>query len=76
MNGFDLELLSEIKIEYRDSNYSVLAVREIFNHIAEVFEKCKLDAVACGSMFVYQGPLKGVLISYPKQAEIIRLNQL
>lgn len=75
MNGFDLELLSEIK---SNTTIPIIALGGAGNisHIAEVFEKCKLDAVACGSMFVYQGPLKGVLISYPKQAEIIKLNQL
>lgn len=43
------------------------------NHIKEVFESSNIDAVACGSMFVYQGPLKGVLISYPPYQKIQEL---
>lgn len=72
MNGFDLELLSEIK-----SNTSIpiigLGGAGNVQHIADVFEKCKLDAVACGSMFVYQGPLKGVLINYPPYSKVQEL---
>lgn len=72
MNGFDLELLSEIK-----SNTSIpiigLGGAGNIQHIADVFEKCELDAVACGSMFVFQGPLKGVLINYPPYTKIQEL---
>ena len=42
-------------------------------HMKEVFQISHVDAVACGSMFLYQGPLKGVLISYPSVQKIQEL---
>lgn len=72
MAGFDLELLSEIKAQ---TSIPIIGLGGGGNlqHIAEVFEKTKIDAVACGSMFVYQGPLKGVLINYPSRIKIKEL---
>ena len=65
MKGFDLELLKSLK-----SNASIpvigLGGAGNLDHIKEAFDISKIDGVACGSMFVYQGPLRGVLISYPK----------
>ena len=65
MKGFDLELLTLIK---SNAKIPVIALGGAGNleHIKEAFEISKIDGVACGSMFVYQGPLRGVLISYPK----------
>jgi len=65
MKGFDLELLRLLKT---NSNIPVIALGGAGNleHIKEAFEISKIDGVACGSMLVYQGPLRGVLISYPK----------
>jgi cyclase len=64
MKGYDIELLKLIKSNVK---IPIIALGGAGNliHIKEVFDIAKVDAVACGSMFVYQGPLKGVLISYP-----------
>ena len=64
MKGFDNELLKELKLII---NIPIIALGGAgnLNHIKEVFEISKIDAAACGSMFVYQGPLKGILINYP-----------
>lgn len=72
MRGYDLELLKEIK---QNTKVPIIALGGAgnLNHIKEVFEIAKVDAVACGSMFVYQGPLKGVLISYPSYEQIEEL---
>ena len=72
MNGYDVELLKEIK---QNINIPIIALGGAgnLNHIKEAFEIAKVDAVACGSMFVYQGPLKGVLISYPPYQKIQEL---
>jgi cyclase len=64
MKGYDIELLKEIKSNVKVPIIALGGAGNL-NHIKEVFENSKVDAVACGSMFVYQGPLKGVLISYP-----------
>lgn len=64
MSGFDIELMKTIK---ESVNVPIIALGGAGNlsHIKEVINETDIDAVACGSMFVYQGPLKGVLISYP-----------
>lgn len=41
-------------------------------HIREAFEH-GADAVAAGSLFVYKGPLKAVLINYPEKSELKKL---
>ncbi|MCT7405750.1 AglZ/HisF2 family acetamidino modification protein [Aliarcobacter cryaerophilus] len=72
MKGYDIELLKEIK---SNTKIPIIALGGAgnLNHIKEIFEISKVDAVACGSMFVYQGPLKGVLISYPPYQKIQEL---
>jgi len=72
MNGYDALLLKEIK---QNAKVPIIALGGAgnLNHIKEAFEIAKVDAVACGSMFVYQGPLKGVLISYPPYQKIQEL---
>jgi len=72
MKGYDLEFLKEIK---SNTKVPIIALGGAGNlkHIKEVFENSHVDAVACGSMFVYQGPLKGVLISYPPYQKIQEL---
>lgn len=73
MKGYDTELLKEIK---QNTKVPIIALGGAgnLNHIKEVFEIAKVDAVACGSMFVYQGPLKGVLISYPPYQKVQELS--
>lgn len=72
MNGYDLELLELIK---KNTSVPIISLGGAGNldHIKNAFKKAKVDAVACGSMFVYQGPLKGVLISYPPYEKINEL---
>lgn len=75
MNGFDIDLLKDIK-EVIKVPIIALGGAGNLNHIKEVFEKSNVDAVACGSMFVYKGPLKGVLINYPTNQKIKELLEL
>ena len=72
MKGYDIELLKEIKSNIKVPVIALGGAGNL-NHIKEIFEISKVDAVACGSMFVYQGPLKGVLISYPSYQKIQEL---
>jgi cyclase len=69
MKGYDLELLKEVK---SNTKVPIIALGGAGNlsHIKAAFDVSKVDAVACGSMFVYQGPLKGVLINYPPYRQI------
>jgi imidazole glycerol-phosphate synthase subunit HisF len=43
------------------------------NDLKEVVTKANVSGVAAGSIFVYQGPHRAVLISYPSQEELQRL---
>ena len=70
MLGYDLELVRRVA----DSvTVPVVACGGAGNiqHLAEVI-KSGASAAAAGSMFVFQGPLRGVLISYPAQEELRR----
>jgi cyclase len=72
MKGYDIELLKEIK---SISTVPIIALGGAgsLSHLKELFQSTNVDAAACGSMFVYQGPLKGVLISYPPFQQICEL---
>lgn len=69
MNGYDIELLKALKALVKVPLIALGGAGKI-EHIKEVFHEANVDAVACGSLFVYQGALKGVLISYPPYAQI------
>jgi cyclase len=70
MQGYDLELVRRVA----DSvTVPVVACGGAGNiqHLAEAI-RAGASAAAAGSMFVFQGPLRGVLISYPAQEELKR----
>lgn len=73
MGGFDLELIKEAK-DSIGVPLIALGGAGSLKHIKEVFTYSKADAVAAGSLFIYQGPLRGVLINYPSQEEILILS--
>lgn len=70
MSGIDLKLVTEIA---QAISVPLIACGGAGNisHIKEVFNNTKANAVAAGSMFVFHGKHRAVLISYPKMAEII-----
>ena len=70
MQGYDLELVRRVA----DSvTVPVVACGGAGNiqHLAEAI-KAGASAAAAGSMFVFQGPLRDVLISYPAQEDLKR----
>ena len=71
MQGYDLELIRRVA----DSvGVPVVACGGAGNiqHLAEAI-RGGASAAAAGSMFVFQGPLRGVLISYPAREELRRI---
>jgi len=69
MEGYDIELIRRVA----DSvNIPVIACGGAGNiqHLADAIHQAGASAAAAGSMFVFQGPLRGVLISYPSQEEL------
>ena len=72
MQGYDLELIRRVA---EAVNVPVVACGGAGNiqHLAEAIQQGGASAAAAGSMFVFQGPLRGVLISYPSQEELRRV---
>jgi imidazole glycerol-phosphate synthase subunit HisF len=68
MQGYDLELIQRVA---EAVTVPVVACGGAGNiqHLAEAV-RSGASAAAAGSMFVFQGPLRGVLISYPAQEDL------
>ncbi len=71
MQGYDLDLVRRVA---EAVGIPVIACGGAGNlqHLAEAI-RAGASAAAAGSMFVFQGPLRGVLISYPSQEELRRV---
>lgn len=69
MQGYDIDLVRKVADAV---NVPVVACGGAgnLNHVAEVIKQGHASAAAAGSMFVFQGPLRGVLISYPAPKEL------
>jgi imidazole glycerol-phosphate synthase subunit HisF len=68
MTGYDLELIQKVTSE--------VSIPVVVNggagkieHFVQAVE-CGAAAVSAGSMFVFHGKLRGILINYPKQEEL------
>ncbi|MEZ0394848.1 MAG: AglZ/HisF2 family acetamidino modification protein [Anaerolineales bacterium] len=71
MQGYDLDLIRRVA---EAVSIPVIACGGAGNlqHLAEAIQ-AGASAAAAGSLFVFQGPLRGVLISYPSREELGRL---
>ncbi|MFX1318907.1 MAG: AglZ/HisF2 family acetamidino modification protein [Promethearchaeota archaeon] len=69
MQGYDLDLLKAVT---EVVNIPVVAAGGAGNlqHFQDAVTKGGASAVAAGSMFVFHGPLRAVLINYPTQEEL------
>ena len=69
MAGYDLSL---IKVVSDSVNVPVIACggASCINDFKQAVEKSNASAVAAGSMFVFMGPHKAVLINYPERADL------
>lgn len=68
MEGYDIPLVKEVR---RAVNVplTVLGGAGSLQHMAEVVRECGVVGLAAGSMFVFKGKYRAVLISYPTFAE-------
>ena len=69
MCGYDIELINEL-VEATDIPVVACGGAGNIKHLREGIEFGKASAVAAGSMFVFHGPHKAVLINYPNQGQM------
>lgn len=69
MQGYDVDLVRRVADAVQ---VPVVACGGAGNlsHVSEVIKQGHASAAAAGSIFVFQGPLRGVLISYPTPKEL------
>lgn len=69
MEGYDLDLIKSIS---ESVNIPVVALGGAGKliHLEEGYQKGFANGLAAGSLFVYQGSKRGVLINYPSKSEI------
>lgn len=72
MQGYDLDLIRQVAEVVNVPLVACGGAGDI-RHLAEAIQQGGASAAAAGSIFVFQGPLRGVLISYPSQAELKRV---
>lgn len=68
MDGYDLSLIDIVRNE-TEGPITVLGGAGSFNDLNEVIKKYKVIGVAAGSLFVFKGKYRAVLISYPSKIE-------
>lgn len=71
MNGYDLNYMKEI-VDAVNIPVVICGGAENENDIIEAFNETEVSGCAAGSMFVYNGKLRGFLISYLKVESILK----
>lgn len=77
MKGYDLDLITKVR-EKISLPMTVLGGAGSMEDIKKVIDQHGVVGVAAGSLFVFKGPYKAVLINYPTQIEknkIFKINQ-
>lgn len=76
MKGYDLELAKRIR-QTAHIPITILGGAGSLKDIGSLIHNCGIIGAAAGSLFVFKGVYKAVLINYPKQSEkdeLIRIN--
>ena len=74
MEGYDMDLIELIRSN-TDLPITVLGGAGSLEHVKKVISRFKIIGVAAGSLFVFKGKYKAVLINYPNFHEKIELYQ-
>lgn len=69
MKGYDLELTKKISMAVTIPTVALGGAGSI-SDLKNVIDQCNVNGLAAGSMFVYHGTKKGVLINYPNKEEL------
>jgi cyclase len=64
MKGFDLALAEKVR-KIVNIPITILGGAGQLQHFTDVIDKCGVVGIAAGSFFVFKGPYRAVLISYP-----------
>jgi len=72
MSGYDIQLISSISQAVRIPVVALGGAGSI-EDIRTLNEKTVVNGFAAGSLFIYQGKNKGVLINYPNREEILSI---
>ena len=72
MTGYDLDLAEKIYLKTRIP-ITILGGAGSLDDIKELFNRCKYIGAAAGSLFVFKGVYKAVLINYPSLEKKISL---
>jgi len=72
MEGYDLELVRQVR-EAVGIPITVLGGAGSLEHIRELFARFGILGAAAGSLFVFKGTYRAVLINYPRRGERDRL---
>jgi cyclase len=75
MSGYDVDMLSKITSKVAIPVIAMGGAGKM-DHFKEVIDKAHVSAVAAGSMFVFQGKHKAVLINYPDRNLIENINSI
>lgn len=75
MSGFELELLKRFQNRLPVPLVAAGGAGTV-EHMRQALSACELSGIAVGARFVYQGPLRGVLINYLSRADLRALNAL
>ncbi|QJB69749.1 AglZ/HisF2 family acetamidino modification protein [Parasphingorhabdus halotolerans] len=68
MAGYDLSLAAKLR-DSVDIPITILGGAGSLDHMAALFEACGIVGASAGSFFVFKGPYKAVLITYPSQQQ-------
>ncbi len=68
MQGYDMNLINKIR-EVISVPLTVMGGAGSWDHLGEVIQKHGIIGVAAGSLFVFKGKFRAVLINYPSPAE-------
>jgi len=69
MTGYDIDLLAQLAEKISIPIIANCGAGKL-DHMKNVYERTGINAFAAGSLFVYKGPLKAVLLNYPSRSEI------
>jgi cyclase len=72
MNGYDQELIRAMSSAVRIPVVALGGAKTL-DDMKSLHSKCTINGLAAGSLFVYQGNNKGVLINYPDRSTIQEL---